>query len=828
MGKDVPFVWSEECNESFEMLKRSLLTPPVLAYPQLNSPFYLFCDSSTQALGYILSQKRDGFYHPVAFGGRNLKSCETRYTITELELLALIEGVKKYYQYLANQKFYINTDHRSLLYLNNFKNTSSRLMRWALQLEGFQFEVIYNEASKMQQADAISRIKHSESAEDLSEQSLDDRAYFDSQCSNESSKKQNVEHIFSDSRHIFDEPELEIDQNEYEITEITFIYENEPEIEAVITRAQKRKENEAVLDENLSLLKTLHDQGSQSNVTPNSQAGEDNQAVNSPLDISADHDTVNLNNEAKLQRMKEAQRKSGDFRFIIEYLENGMLPADENITLLIVSEASQYELFNGILYHMYQRRTKGKVKENEFCKQLALPEEFRQQIIGENHAFGHLGIARTYADIRAKYYFPRMYQTIHDFIVSCPDCQVSKRDTNFRHVPLRPMPSCGVFERYHVDILGHLPRVNDCTSMLVCIDWMSKYPDAFPLKTEKAEEIAEILYRDVFTKFGFPVSLFSDWGANFLSNIVQVLCKLLGVSKLQTSSYRPLGNGCCERVNQTILQCLRTYCYKNENDWIKVLPAVLMGLRKSVCTENSQYSPFELVFGKKMLLPLDTELLLPENLNPKASVYADKLIKRLKITREIALENTEQAQQRMKTNYDEKARPSEFKVGDLVYLKQNAVPVGKCRKIYRKWSLHPYYIAQVLKFDTYKLRSTVTNALLKVPVHKERLKLCKDPRDVRKPQEVLQPETHNKNENINNSNTPMQSTSHSDQNDTQAADKRWYPAQKLLKCRFIQGKKHYLVQWKGPFKPTWTEAKNVSEALIQDYYINLSKHRPRR
>ena len=241
------------------------------------------------------------------------------------------------------------------------------------------------------------------------------------------------------------------------------------------------------------------------------------------------------------------------------------------------------------------------------------------------------------------------------------------------------------------------------------------------------------------------------------------------------------------------------------------------------------YSPFELVFGKKMLLPLDTELLLPENLNPKASVYADQLIKRLKITRWIATENTEQAQQKMKINYDDKKVPSVFKQGDLVYLKQNAVGLGKCRKLYRKWSLKPYYIAKVLKYDTYKLRSTVTNALLKVPVHKERLKLCRDPRDVRKPQEILQPPGQQTAENANETNSQERSVPQNSQNNSQDADKRWYPAQRLLKCRYINGKKFYLVRWQRNFAPSWTEANCVSEALIREYYINLSKHRrPRR
>ena len=491
---------------------------------------------------------------------------------------------------------------------------------------------------------------------------------------------------------------------------------------------------------------------------------------------------------------------------------------------------------------MYQRRTKGNIRDDEYCKQLALPEEFRQQILNQFHNLaGHLGVSKIYADIRARYYFPNMYQTIHDYIVSCDSCQVSKRDPHFRPMPLRPMPVCGVLERFHVDIFGHLPKVDGCTSMLVCVDWMSKFPDAFPLKTEKAEEIAEILYREVFTKFGFPVSLISDRGANFLSQIVEVLCKLLGVKKLQTSSYRLMGNGSCERVNQTLLQCLRTYFHKNETDWIRVLPAVLMGIRKSVCTENSQYSPYELVFGKPMMLPLDTEFMLPDNLNPKASVYADQLIRRLKITREIAAENTRQAQQKMKKTYDVSAKSAEFKVGDLVYLKQNAVPVGRARKLYRKWSHKPYYIAKVLEFDTYIYLLTVTNLLLKVPVHKDRLKLCKDPRDVRMPLDpqlsdsrVKSPGPTTSVENANDNvmlNSPLPTGNKANANtqkQIQSPDEKWYPAIKLLKCKFINGKKHYLVKWKGPFRPSWTDAKSVSEALIRDYYINLSKKQPPR
>ena len=89
---------------------------------------------------------------------------------------------------------------------------------------------------------------------------------------------------------------------------------------------------------------------------------------------------------------------------------------------------------------MYQRRTKGNIRDDEYCKQLALPEEFRQQILNQFHNLaGHLGVSKMYADIRARYYFPNMYKTIHDYIVSCDSCQVSKRDPHFRPMPLRPI-----------------------------------------------------------------------------------------------------------------------------------------------------------------------------------------------------------------------------------------------------------------------------------------------------------------------------------------------------------------------------------------------------
>ena len=107
LKKDVPYKFTVDCKESFEKLKEALTTSPVLRFSIFdeNVPFYLSTDASTVAIGYILSQKVNGQDRVIAYGGRSLKSCETRYSICELELLSLTEGVKHFRQYLTHQIF---------------------------------------------------------------------------------------------------------------------------------------------------------------------------------------------------------------------------------------------------------------------------------------------------------------------------------------------------------------------------------------------------------------------------------------------------------------------------------------------------------------------------------------------------------------------------------------------------------------------------------------------------------------------------------------------------------------------------------------------------
>jgi hypothetical protein len=94
--KNVPFEWGPEQETAFRKLKDISNQEPLLIYPNFSQPFIVACDVSTKAVGAIFLQVRNGEERPVAFCSRQLNPAETKYSITELELLALIFAVNNF------------------------------------------------------------------------------------------------------------------------------------------------------------------------------------------------------------------------------------------------------------------------------------------------------------------------------------------------------------------------------------------------------------------------------------------------------------------------------------------------------------------------------------------------------------------------------------------------------------------------------------------------------------------------------------------------------------------------------------------------------------
>jgi hypothetical protein len=84
--KDSKFQWIEECQQSFDTLKKKMVTMPILVFSYWNKDFNVHVDASSIALGACLSQPGAGYIdHPIASSSRNLSTTERNYTTTERE-----------------------------------------------------------------------------------------------------------------------------------------------------------------------------------------------------------------------------------------------------------------------------------------------------------------------------------------------------------------------------------------------------------------------------------------------------------------------------------------------------------------------------------------------------------------------------------------------------------------------------------------------------------------------------------------------------------------------------------------------------------------------
>ncbi|KAL4088518.1 hypothetical protein QTP88_023612 [Uroleucon formosanum] len=159
LKKDVLYRWSDICQTSFETLKNLLTQAPILQYPDFQKPFNLTCDASNYAIRCILSQGPIGKDLPIAFASRTLNKAEINYNTTEKELTSIVWGIKVFRPYLFGQHFNIITDHRALVWLFNITDPGSRLTRWRLKLEEYQYTIHFKPGVNNTNADALSRIQ---------------------------------------------------------------------------------------------------------------------------------------------------------------------------------------------------------------------------------------------------------------------------------------------------------------------------------------------------------------------------------------------------------------------------------------------------------------------------------------------------------------------------------------------------------------------------------------------------------------------------------------------------------------------------------------------
>ena len=472
------------------------------------------------------------------------------------------------------------------------------------------------------------------------------------------------------------------------------------------------------------------------------------------------------------------------------------------------------------LYHLHTPRQHRKNQTCSVIRQLCLPRSLTNEVTKayyDNNS--HIGFDKLYETIRAKYFWPRRYADLSEYVRSCIECQQTKRPTHSKKAPLKSLPVEDVFSRFHLDHLGPLPSSNGYRYILVAIDSTSLYPEIHPTKTCDADETAKVLYEQVFCRYGCPYNILTDRGACFRSSLINALCKLFKVKQIFTSSYHPQTNSRAENMNSIILKSLRIYCEK-QSDWSDLLPAISLSYRASTTTSH-KYSPFEVLFGQKMRTPIDTSILNDIRTTPNTDTYLQHMIPKIELTREIATQNIEDCNSDTQFYYDRNAAYPTYTVGQRVLLYDPVTKKGICKKLRKRWT-GPFFITATGDGYVYKLRRCDNGQELKSMVHSNRLRPFNDSRDMfytRNPPSA-EPDT------TTDTTTSQNQVAQTDDSNppTSNLDDGWYEIDKVTSRKPIAGKPHFLVHWKDGSK-SYEPEENISEYAKAMYYARCHARR---
>ncbi|GKC72573.1 reverse transcriptase domain-containing protein [Tanacetum coccineum] len=114
LEKNTPFIFSDECIQAFETLKKKLTKAPILIAPNWDQPFEPMCDARDFAIGTVLGQHHEKHFRPIHYASKTMNEAESHYTTTEKEMLAVVYAFKKFRSYLILNKSIVYTDHSVL------------------------------------------------------------------------------------------------------------------------------------------------------------------------------------------------------------------------------------------------------------------------------------------------------------------------------------------------------------------------------------------------------------------------------------------------------------------------------------------------------------------------------------------------------------------------------------------------------------------------------------------------------------------------------------------------------------------------------------------
>jgi hypothetical protein len=156
LAKCNAFEWMPRHETNVQELKKILTMTSVLNMPDMEKPFSIYCDSSSQSLGCVLMQDS----HVVAYASWQLRKHEEKYPTHDLELAAVVHALKIWRHYIIGRRCEVYSDHKSLKYIFTQPDLNLRQQRWLELIKDYDLEINYHPGKANVIVDALSRRSH--------------------------------------------------------------------------------------------------------------------------------------------------------------------------------------------------------------------------------------------------------------------------------------------------------------------------------------------------------------------------------------------------------------------------------------------------------------------------------------------------------------------------------------------------------------------------------------------------------------------------------------------------------------------------------------------
>jgi transposase InsO family protein len=280
----------------------------------------------------------------------------------------------------------------------------------------------------------------------------------------------------------------------------------------------------------------------------------------------------------------------------------------------------------------------------------------------------HAGIQNTFAAIRDHFYIPRMSALVRSYVSACPECARKRTALHKPYGLLQPIePPAKPFDMITIDFVVKLPLSRSqgelYDTILTITDKVSKAVIFAPGKeTWNADIWADVLLKEVVRRWGLPLSIISDRGSIFVSELWKQIFKKLGVSLLFSTAYHPQTDGQSEATNKYLQTMLRFFVNERQDDWSMYLGEAEAIINNSN-TASMKMSPNEILYGFKLR---NTISALAEGMAPQDTESAPI---RRSFARSDAEDSSKHATFHIARDYNKKHKQMSFKVGDMVYLR---------------------------------------------------------------------------------------------------------------------------------------------------------------